>query len=210
MAGKPRRDRLRAGEGRAAILAAARNLFAAQGYRATTTQQIAERADISETLIFYHFSSKQALFVAAIVDPLSSVLSETVGAWDEHHPKRMSFEDLVQQWVQRVFDRIADQRELLRPLLAVAMLEPDVLAGIDVVGSIEEPLRLIGESVTAEFARRGLRQVDPALAIRLSFLSIAAAAMFLPSTYRDSPGSPGHDIVVAELCEIFVRAYRPL
>jgi AcrR family transcriptional regulator len=210
MAGKPRRGRLRAGEGRAAVLQAARDLFAAQGYRATTTQQIAERADISETLIFYHFPSKQTLFVAAVVDPVSSVLSETVGAWNEHHPRQMSFDELVGQWVQRVYDRIADQRDLLRPLLAVAMLEPEVLAGIDIVGSIEEPLRLIGESVAAEFARRGLRQVDPALAIRLSFLSVAAAAMFLPPTYRGSTGTPSRAVVVEELCEIFVRAYRPV
>jgi AcrR family transcriptional regulator len=208
MTGKPRRGRLRAGEGRAVILDAARFLFAAQGYRATTTQQVAARADISETLIFYHFPSKQALFVAAVVDPVSSVLAETVGAWDEHHPRRMDFEELVEQWVRRVYDRLADQRDLLRPLLAVAMLEPEVLAGIDVAASIEEPLRLIGESVAAEFARRGLRHVDPALAIRVSFLSVAAVAMFLPSTYRGTDGSPGRATIVGELSEIFVRAYR--
>jgi AcrR family transcriptional regulator len=200
---------LRAGEGRAVILEAARDLFAAQGYRATTTQQVAARANISETLIFYHFPSKQVLFVAAVVDPVSSVLAETVGAWDEHHPKQMGFEELVEQWVQRVYDRIANQRDLLRPLLAVAMLEPEVLSGIDVAASIWEPLRVIGESIAAEFARRGLRQVDPALAIRLSFLSVAAAAVFLPPTYRGSEGSPSRAVIVDELSKIFVRAYRP-
>jgi hypothetical protein len=67
---------------------------------------------------------------------------------------------------------------------------------------------LVGESVASEFTRRGLRPVDPALALRLSFLSVAASAMFLPLTYRGSAGSPGRDAIVAELSEIFVRAYR--
>jgi hypothetical protein len=32
--------------------------------------------------------------------------------------------------------------------------------------------------------------------------------MFLPLTYRGGAGSPGRDVIVAELPEIFVRAYR--
>lgn len=207
MAGQPRRPRLRSGVARGLIVDAARELFAAHGYRTTTTQQIAIKADISETLIFYHFGSKQALFAAAVVDPVISLLAETVSAWDEHHPRQMSLEELVGEWVARIYRRVAEQHDVIRPLLAVAMLEPGVLRGIDLARTIEEPLRLIAESVAAEFSRRGLRGIDVSLALRLSFLSIATSALFLPFTYNSGDDMPGSEAVVAELTEIFSRAY---
>ena len=67
-----------------------------------------------------------------------------------------------------------------------------------------------GDGVLSQWMKQALRRdghrADPALAPRLSFLSVAASAMFLPLTYRGSGGSPGRDAIVAELCEIFVRA----
>ena len=47
---------------RAVILAAARELFAAQGYEDTPTAQIAEQANVSEGVLFHHFGSKRELF----------------------------------------------------------------------------------------------------------------------------------------------------
>lgn len=47
------------------ILAAAREIFLAQGFGASTLE-IAERAGISEASIFKRFTTKQALFLAAI------------------------------------------------------------------------------------------------------------------------------------------------
>ena len=49
------------GEAREALVAAGRRLFAEQGYRATTTRQIATEAHVSHALLRYHFSSKEGL-----------------------------------------------------------------------------------------------------------------------------------------------------
>ncbi len=43
------------------ILAAARDLFSAQGYDATSTVQIADKAGVSEGILFHHFGSKRGL-----------------------------------------------------------------------------------------------------------------------------------------------------
>ena len=50
---------------RAAILAAARALFAAQGYERTTVREIAARAEIDPALVVRYFGGKEGLFAHA-------------------------------------------------------------------------------------------------------------------------------------------------
>jgi AcrR family transcriptional regulator len=57
---KERRERERE-EIRGAILDAARELFAAEGYEAVTMRRIAERIEYSPTAIYFHFKDKEAL-----------------------------------------------------------------------------------------------------------------------------------------------------
>ncbi len=47
---------------REALMAAARELFSANGYEETPTVKIAERAGVSEGILFHHFGSKRKLF----------------------------------------------------------------------------------------------------------------------------------------------------
>jgi AcrR family transcriptional regulator len=55
---RPRRARRSTADVRARILQAARELFLDQGFQATTTKQICERADVSEPLLFTNFGTK--------------------------------------------------------------------------------------------------------------------------------------------------------
>ncbi|MFZ1103905.1 MAG: helix-turn-helix domain-containing protein, partial [Hyphomicrobiaceae bacterium] len=50
---------------RAAILTAARELFAAHGYERTTVRDIAARASIDAAMVMRYFGSKDALFARA-------------------------------------------------------------------------------------------------------------------------------------------------
>jgi AcrR family transcriptional regulator len=52
---------------RAAILAAARELFGERGFSKTTIREIAERAGVAHGLIRLHYTSKEQLFVAALM-----------------------------------------------------------------------------------------------------------------------------------------------
>lgn len=51
-----------------AILKTAAALFASQGYEATTTQQIALEAGVTEPLIYYHFKGKDDIFTRILKD----------------------------------------------------------------------------------------------------------------------------------------------
>lgn len=71
------------GEAREALLAAARRLFAEQGYTATTTRRIAAEANVSHALLRYHFSSKSGLRDAVDTDVLGSFARALAAAREE-------------------------------------------------------------------------------------------------------------------------------
>lgn len=53
-------------EKKEAILKAALELFAQEGFKSTSTSKVAKRADVSEGLIFRHFENKEGLLEAII------------------------------------------------------------------------------------------------------------------------------------------------
>lgn len=67
------RKQERAEETRRRILEAARQVFAGQGYQATGVAEICQRAGVTKGAFFYHFPTKQALFLALLEDWLSQL-----------------------------------------------------------------------------------------------------------------------------------------
>jgi AcrR family transcriptional regulator len=64
--GPPRPRDAQATRGR--LIRAALDLFTSQGFRATTTPEIAQRAGVAEATIYRHFAGKDALLIAACVE----------------------------------------------------------------------------------------------------------------------------------------------
>lgn len=65
-------SRVSAPNRRRQILAVAAKLFARQGFRGTTTRQIAERARVNEAILFRHFPRKDDLYWAILDDKCRS------------------------------------------------------------------------------------------------------------------------------------------
>jgi len=77
---RPRRTQAdRSATTRAALVKAARELFADQGFAATSRDQIAQRAGVTRGALYHHFESKAAVF-AAIAAELEAELVERVVA----------------------------------------------------------------------------------------------------------------------------------
>jgi hypothetical protein len=69
--------RVRRGSAPALLLEGARELFAERGPYAATTKQIAQRAKVSEDLIFRYYGSKDGLLKEAVFQPLYELLESS-------------------------------------------------------------------------------------------------------------------------------------
>jgi len=78
MAQHKRAKRMPAEQRRKLIIQAAIKLFGATNYRVATTIDIAKAAKISQANVFKYFSTKQALYIAA----LDSIIDRTLQRWD--------------------------------------------------------------------------------------------------------------------------------
>jgi len=66
-------------------MTAARTLFAARGVRRATIEEIAEAADVSVGAVYFHFQSKEGLYLA-LVDQALEVNTEAMAAVDRALP----------------------------------------------------------------------------------------------------------------------------
>jgi AcrR family transcriptional regulator len=100
---------------RAQIIASARDVFLQHGFAGTRVRDIAERAGITENLVYVRFSTKAEIYQAAVTDPLDALVDRLVAETSQ----------LADGNRQDVFERF--HRVLLAsmldtaPLLAVAL-----------------------------------------------------------------------------------------
>lgn len=78
----PRRKYLRAEERRRQIIQAAQEVFARTNLQGARTRDIAKAAEVNQATLFEHFDSKEALFHAAVVEPLIEAMQ---GMYDRMH-----------------------------------------------------------------------------------------------------------------------------
>jgi AcrR family transcriptional regulator len=71
---KPRRPR---GDSRPAIFQAAAHEFALRGYDAAGVDRIADRARVNKAMLYYHYGSKQSLYVEVLRDMFRTVGTRT-------------------------------------------------------------------------------------------------------------------------------------
>ncbi|MGC4936799.1 TetR family transcriptional regulator [Kribbella sp. DT2] len=128
---------------KAAILTAARERFAADGYERATIRAIAADASTDPALVMRHFGSKEKLFAAAAdfdlrLPDLSTLPRETLGAaLVDHFLRRWEEDDTLQALLRAgvTNEAAADRmREIFTSQLAIAAAgltdEPELRAGL--------------------------------------------------------------------------------
>jgi TetR/AcrR family transcriptional regulator len=112
------RPRLPAEERRAAVLDTACRVFSRCSYHAATTAEIAREAGITEPILYRHFASKQALYLACIDDAWERIRA----AWDE----AVAAEPDPAAWTQAMstaFFQFKEQRSAVASLWLQALTE---------------------------------------------------------------------------------------
>ena len=112
------RPRLPAEERRAAVLDTACRVFARCSYRGATTAEIAREAGVTEPILYRHFASKQALYLACI----ESAWQRVQAAWDD----AVANEPDPRAWTQAMaeaFFEFKEQRSAVAQLWLQALTE---------------------------------------------------------------------------------------
>ncbi|MFE3000541.1 TetR/AcrR family transcriptional regulator [Nocardia sp. NPDC059246] len=157
--------------GRARTLAAAHELFATNGYRATTTKEICLRAGVAETTLFRNFGSKAGLFETTILESFNRFVDGWIASWRQFSADN-TVQDMAQRLVEGLFKLVRTDRLLFQELIE-ARADPgnDLHASAVAVSTrIREGLRAVHD-VGLEIAEdRHLPHLDPSATI----MSVAA------------------------------------
>src|SRR5579863_9305159 len=98
------------------ILRAAMHLFASRGFHETSMSEVAREARVSKALIFWHFKTKEELFVAVLnrlLEPYFIDFAEEAAAMDE----RAQIQKLVEFYLLFVRDNASSVRFFLAQML---------------------------------------------------------------------------------------------
>jgi len=199
------------GTGRERLLTAASEVFAEKGFRGATTRDIAERAGITEPMLFRHFGSKTALFEEAAVEPVIRFIDEYVDEWTQRDHGQRDAEDEVRDLFMRFFEVFSADRNMLVAILAggqfVPELEPSSARLEEAFGRVLQLLeRMLGE----EIGVRGLYSRDrPALARVMVGLATSLALHADWLRIGDKGARMAIEPVVAEAARVIVHGLQP-
>ncbi|MEV6031415.1 TetR family transcriptional regulator [Nonomuraea sp. NPDC052116] len=161
---------------RSRILQVAHDLFAAQGYHATSIREIAERLELTKTAVLYHFPSKKEI-IAALAEPLLADMEAAIDAAnrapgsDERQKRWAVIEGLLDVWLTHrdllrlqmrdlalaaegsVFDRFRDAAYLAQHLIAGPLADHvDRIRAAQAFGMLSDPVVMFAD-LPAEMLR---------------------------------------------------------
>lgn len=147
------------------ILRVAVSLFAKQGFRGTTTKEIALAAGVSEAMVFRHYATKEELYAA--------ILDHKACSGDTMNPEAMVAGALLEKDDQAVFERLAFgalQHHEFDPefqrLLLHAALERHELAQIFFEKFVRRVYALLGDYIIERQRDGAMVKMDPAIVVR--------------------------------------------
>lgn len=162
------------------IIDSARELFGERGYASTTTRAIADRAGVTEPLIFRNFGGKAGLFEQAVALPFNNLFNEYIAIW---RARGVTTEDAVSRmrvYVESLYDYLRENKALLRALILSMQSDDPELAHLmhspsaPIIRYLDQVAQL-GKSSLPEVGWTG---VNINIAVRISFGYILSLAVF--------------------------------
>ncbi|BBX03340.1 TetR family transcriptional regulator [Mycolicibacterium moriokaense] len=193
------------GEARRLLLDAARELFARQDYRATTTREIAEAAGVTEYLLFRHFGSKAGLFREALVLPFTNFVDDFAKTWQSVDHEATDEEQLARQFVGHLYDVLVEHRGLLLTLVASDGLSEEEIESAGIT-DIRRTLSLLGQISTEGMRLRGLQSGQPELPAHSTVAMIVGMVALRSTFFGNRP--PSREAIVDELVQTTLHRFR--
>jgi AcrR family transcriptional regulator len=191
-------------EVRERLIVAARDLYEAGTYDATTTKGIAAHAGVAESVLFRHFGAKDALLAAAIVAPFEEFLDAFSVTWqtylDAYRGTDADAEHLVADFIRSLYDRLRAYRPVLRRLLGASMADAEVAEAVRV--RLDSVVVAVIEIAEQSARQRGAAVSRAATNVRAVVAMVSAMAL-LDDWFAAVPADT--DRVVAEMSTLVYR-----
>lgn len=164
MSAKSKEVRKKGGITRLAIEEAAFELFMEQGFHATSMRQIADKAELALGGIYNHFSGKEEIFAAILIDkhPYKQILPLMLSA------KGDTAEELIRNAARAMVTELGNRPELLK-LFFIEIVEFNGKHVPRILGEIAPKLLPMFEKMVR--VRKNLRKIPPPILVR-SFLGM--------------------------------------
>ena len=196
MAGRPRRSQPEAG-GRERLLAAAAKLFAAKGYAGASVRDILRAAKVTAPVLYYHFGSKEGLFLGLVRDGLAAAEAEMAKALAAASTPAEKVRAFCRVHVG-IQERFADLRWVVE---AIVSGPPKAAPRFDFRALFAQLVEQLADLVRAAVAAGEFRRCDPTAAA----LAILGAAEIAARARRRGGVSPApanlHDDVLDVVLE---------
>ncbi len=199
---------LRAGSAhkRTAILAAARELFLAEGFERSSVDAVAARAGVSKRTVYDYYGDKRSLLMA-VVDAAGRSLMETVhAAIAETLVDVVDLEPALVAFADRIVlatRRSSDYPVLLRLITTEGVHLPEVRDRW-----ADAPEDALAEQFT-DLGRRGLLEVPDPRRAADHYVALTVLPAVDALTLGASVGDTRVEQTVADGARAFLRAYRP-
>jgi len=178
------------------IREAARQLFAERGYASSTTREIAQLADVSETLLFRYYGDKATLFGEVVTAPFHQLMADFV----ERHPDPTTDfgrEADMRRFTRRVYELFEGNEEMFRALLT----GPSLPGQDDGAPDLRGLTPFFQKSVDQVQRRYGSAGLEPPfnldIGVRLGFGMIAASVILRDALFPDD--APDRDSLIGVL-----------
>jgi AcrR family transcriptional regulator len=194
---------LRNGKGRRQqIMQAAARLFSRQGFRGTTTRQIAERARVNEALIFRHFRTKEDLYWTVIEQQCLETRKDarTISGPSSGENVRRVFASIAEDVLGR-----QNKHGTLTRLLLFSALESQRLSNRFLRTYLAEYYEPLSNYIREHIREGIIRPVDPDLAVR-SFIGMVISHSFAEELFgRKKFRQPGTKQLSTTLANIWLN-----
>lgn len=152
------------------IVDAARELFARDGFTATSVRDIADAVGSSKATVLYHFPSKDLLLEATLQDALTGAAGLLHTLTDTTH---FSGQDRLEEFITRLVDLLIEHRHALHIVITHVHLAPEV----SIIARAQELMAQLSTAMTGP-GERNRESFRLELALSGATFSLVAGSLF--------------------------------
>ncbi len=147
------------------ILAVAEKLFSELGYDATTTRQIAGKANVNMAMLNYYFGSKDGLYKAVLQNRITGFRQTLVSISAQPVSSRVKLDQAIDVYVDRVMENKGFHRLIQRELSLTQRSEISDVLTESILINVNEIKRILNAGIE----EGAFRQVDVEMTIATIF-----------------------------------------